>query len=535
MAGRAGMPGRWLGLVALLAGVLFVAGYDLTLAPKRYAYSADSASYIDMAASLHEAGRPLVTPWDVDPGDRDAIPQILFPPGFGIVIAAFMPFAGDAASAALWPSRIAAALLPFLIVTLFRGALSDRTLLAMALLALLTPGVRAWQFVAYSDVTGLAFSVVALGALARGLGLVGRPAGGLGWLLLAGLVAGLGYGVRNSGLAVLGASVAMLGYAWLTGGAGWRAPAAWVAGAAGPVLALWSYNLATFGRLLPYDMPHSTRRWPQNLCDYATSQLEDLGLPASLVEAGPAPVAVAALGALALAGAVGWWRLRAEPRRHGLVLLLGGYVVAGAVLLVISRSRYEWGNFIDTRNTLQLTWALGLGLAVVATRTWPMPVARVAGAGLVVALLLLASDAFREGVDARRNEPGSWLVLAGDSAVMGAARAFAPDTLIGSNAAVLFRISAPRRVRQLEISGEDADFAGSLQLLSRAADSRPAGFLLVCDEWTAHFSACTGRPPATGAPDCTVLRVEPPRVLSCRVPPRPRDAVTRVTSTIGKG
>ena len=211
------MPGRWLGLVALLAGVLLVAGYDLTLAPKRYPYSADSASYIDMAASLHEAGRPLVTPWEVDPGDRDAIPQILFPPGFGIVIAAFMPFAGDAASAALWPSRIAAALLPFLIVTLFRGALPDRTLLAMALLALLAPGVRAWQFVAYSDVTGLAFSVVALGALARGLGLVGRPAVGLGWLLLAGLVAGLGYGVRNSGLAVLGASVAMLGYAWLHG------------------------------------------------------------------------------------------------------------------------------------------------------------------------------------------------------------------------------------------------------------------------------------------------------------------------------
>jgi len=171
----------------------------------------------------------------------------------------------------------------------------------------------------------------------------------------------------------------------------------------------------------------------------------------------------------------------------------------------------------------------------VATRAWPARVARVAGAGLVVMLLLLASDAFREGLDARRNAPGSWLVLAGDSAVMGATRAFAPETLIASNAAVLFRISTPRRVRQLEISGEDADFDGSLQLLSRAAGARPAGFLLVCDEWTGRFSACTGRPPAAGAPDCTVIRVEPPRVLTCRVPPLPAAATRPVIPAPGSG
>jgi len=528
------MPGRGLGLVALLVGALFVASYDLALAPKRYAYSADSASYIDMATSLREVGRPLVTPWEIDPGDRDAIPQILFPPGFGIVIAAFVPLAGDARSAALWPSRIAAALLPFLIVGLFRGALPDRTLLAVAVLALVAPGVREWHYVAYSDVAGLAFSVVALGSLARGLGLVGRPAGGLGWLFAAGLVAGLGYGVRNSGLAVLGVSVAMLGYARLSGAASCRAVPTWCAGAAGPLLALWAYNFATFGRLMPYDMPHSTRRWPQNLSDYASAQLEDLGLPVWLVEAGPAVVALVLLALLAVAGARGWWRLRGQPRRQGLVLLLGGYVVAGALLLVVSRSRYEWGNFIDTRNTLQLSWALGLGLAVAVQGTWSPRATRIAGAGLAAVLLLLVRDAVREGIDARRNPPGSWLELAADSVVMGAARDYAPGTLIGSNAAVLFRISAPRPVRQLEIGGEDADFAGSLQLLAKAAGTRPAGFLLVCDEWTGRFSACTGRPPPAEAPDCSVLRAAPPRVLQCRVPgasnangPQPRGAADR--------
>ena len=475
-----------------------------------------------MAESLRTVGRPLVTPWDVDPGDQDAIPQILFPPGFGAVIAAFALFTGDVRTAALWPSRIAAALLPFLIVVLFRGAVPDLRLLAVALLALLAPGVRAWHYVAYSDVTGLLLCVVAIGALARGMGLVGRPQGGIGWLVLAGLAAGLGYGIRNSGLAVLAVSVAMLAYGALLRGAARCSIVYWLAGAAAPLGVLFSYNITTFGQLMPYAMPRSTRHWSQNLLDYATSQLEDLGLPIWLVEAGPAIVALAAVAGLAAVCAQAVWRLRHESRRQGLLMLLGGYVLAGAGLLVVARSRYEWGNYIDTRNTLQLSWALGLALALAIDATWPRRAARIVYCVLVAVLALLFVDAVREGIDARRNAPGSWLVLAHDPVVMGAARAYSPDTLLGSNAAVLFRISAPRRVRQLEISGEDVDFAGSLRLLSRAAGSRPTAFLLVCDEWTARFSACAGRAPGPEAPDCTPLRLESPRVEQCRVPPGPQ-------------
>ncbi|MEI8259238.1 MAG: hypothetical protein WCJ30_26520 [Deltaproteobacteria bacterium] len=163
-------------VAALVFGILFVWSYDALLAPVRYPYAADSASYIEMADTLAHEGRPRVTPWDLEFPDRDRIPQRLFPPGFALVVAAFLPLAGDAASAALWPGRLAAALLPVLLLLAFRGVLADRTLALVGALAHATPGVRGWQFLAYSDVTALAVALLALGALAHGLGLAGASA-----------------------------------------------------------------------------------------------------------------------------------------------------------------------------------------------------------------------------------------------------------------------------------------------------------------------------------------------------------------------
>ena len=40
---------RWAALAALMAGVVLVTLYDGALVPYRYAYSGDSASYVDMA------------------------------------------------------------------------------------------------------------------------------------------------------------------------------------------------------------------------------------------------------------------------------------------------------------------------------------------------------------------------------------------------------------------------------------------------------------------------------------------------------
>jgi len=514
--------GLRLALAALVVGTLAVLAYDRVLSTYRYPYSGDSASYIDMAGALLREGRPLVTPWDVEPGDVDAVPQPLFPPGFSVLIAALTPLFGDVRVAALFPGRLAAALLPLLIVVLFRGVVADGVLAGVAALAILSQGVRDWHFLAYSDVPALALAVLALGALARGLGLAG-PAGrgAVAWTVVAGLAAGAAYAVRNAGLAVLAASGATLAYARLRGLGAPRAPLHWLAGAAAPLAALLAYNVATFGRLQPYDMPHSTRRWPANLGDYALAQLDDLGVPDRVLAAAPPGLAVLAMGGVAALIVAAFWRLRREPGRQGIVVLLGGYCGAGAMLLVASRSRYEWGNFIDSRNVLQYSFAYALVLAVASGALLPLRARRYAALVGALALVSLAAAAVRDVRAVRDYHQETWLALSQDRAVMSAARELPANALIASNAAVLFRLGVPRPVRELEVGGDDRDFRVELGQLTRAAAGRrPTAFLLVCDEWTTGFSACGARAARTTAgPDCTRVRGVPPLVLLCAAPP----------------
>jgi hypothetical protein len=520
------LAGYRLALAALVLGALAVVAYDRVLATYRYPYSGDSASYIDMAAALLREGRPLVTPWDVDPGDRDAVPQPLFPPGFSVLIAALTPLFGDVRLAALYPGRVAAALLPWLIVVLFRGVVTDGVLAGVAALALLSQGVRDWHYLAYSDVPALALAVLALGALARGLGFAGRAGpGAAGWLAVAGFAAGAAFTVRNAGLAVLAASAATLLYAKIRHCGTARAPLYWLAGAATPLAALFTYNVTTFGRLQPYDMPQSTRGWTANLGDYAVAQLDDLGVPQRILAAATPAVAVIVVAGLATAFAVAFWRLRLRPSRQGLMMLLGSYAGAGALLLVASRSRYEWGNFIDSRNVLQYSFSYALGLAIAADTLVPPRWRKFPLLLYMLVLVSLFAAGVRDLQAARGYHQETWLALSEDTAVMDAARALPADALIASNAAVLFRLGAPRPVRELEVGGDDRDFATELRQLTRAAAGRrPTAFLLVCDEWTVRFSACSARP-TDGAigPRCTIVRATPPLVLRCEAPSLPAD------------
>ena len=511
-------PGREAGvaLVALVLGVAVVAFYDSSLAPSRYPYSGDSASYIEMANTLKADGRPRVTPWDLKRGEPDAVPQPLFPPGFAVAIASLMPFAGDARTAALWPSRIAAALLPLLFVLLWRGSAPPAALLGAGLWVLLSPGVRKWQFLAYSDVPTLALAVIALGALAQGL-LASDPDRRTGPWLLAGLVAGLAYTLRNAALALLAAAFATLIYARLRSYIGLRPVLVFTGAAAVPVTGLIAHNIATFGTSWPYSMPPSARPWSLNVSDYAAAQLDELGIGWLIGASTPGAYALGALALLFALAAFLWWRTRAERERHVLLTLLGLYAAGGGLLLVMSRSRFEWGNLIDERNVLQYSFALVLA-ALIAFASLPGGCRRIVGLVLVAFLAARAYAAGREALEARRAPPEEWLALDRDSSVMGAARQIPAGTLLASNAAVLFRIGSERPVRQLDVGGADGDFAGSLAVLAAVATPRAASFLLVCNEWTGQFSACNGKSGAP-TPRCTRIRPRDPIVALCAVEP----------------
>jgi hypothetical protein len=270
----------------------------------------------------------------------------------------------------------------------------------------------------------------------------------------------------------------------------------------------------TFGTFWPYTMPPSERGWLQNVGDLASAQLGDLGLPAAVAEALPAATLPQLLVLLFAGLALAFWATRRQRATHLRLAVLAGYAGCGAVLLVASRSRYEWGNLIDDRNVLQYSFAFALAFVVALGALLPARGRRLAVFALCALLAVRALESTREALAARVAPPESWLELSRDQALMDRARSLPPLTLVASNAAVLFRIGAPRAVRQLDVGGDDRDFAGSLALLADAARPRPTAFLLVCNEWTWRFAACQGhaRPQAA---ECTLLRSAPPRVAEC--------------------
>jgi Dolichyl-phosphate-mannose-protein mannosyltransferase len=508
---------RW---AVFVFALLFVVGFDAMWSGKRYPYAADSASYIEMADTLYHEGHPRVTPWDFEEGKADRIPQKLFPPGYPLLIAAVMPMTGDARTAALIPGRLAAVLIPVLVVWLYAGALPPSVLALFAIYALMAPGVRGWQFLAYSDVPALAVSMLALGALARGLQLVVPARRPLAWCVLAGVAAGCAYVIRNAGIAVLAITAVMIGES-LWRRRAWREAAAIVLGAAAPIGGLWAYNLTTFGRLQPYAMPASTRPWYLNVVDWTRATFTDAGVPWQWAEPLPHAVAPVVIGAALVLVAIAFFRLRSDPRRRALLLLTGGYAVGGGLLLVVSRSRYEWGNLIDERNTLQYTWALVFALLIAIPTLWrERGVRRWAWAGRVALAVIGCASAY-DAWTVGRAPTEWWQDLASDAAVIAAARV-PPGTLQASNQAVLFRIGAGAPVRNLEIGGTDRDLTAALQRIGREAEGRPAQLLLVCDQYTARYSACGGRPlPGVTAPVCHSVRRVPSPVWLCPVPAQP--------------
>jgi hypothetical protein len=501
--------GRWLmPVIALALGVAVVIAYDLAVTGSRYPYSGDSASYLEMATSLAQEHRPLVVPWELVPIDRDRVLQPLFPPGFPVLIAGLAPLAGSVKAAALWPGRVAAALLPLLVLLAFRGQAPDAALVGVGLAALLSEGTLYWHFIAYSDVPCLALAILAMGLLTRGLS--GRPV----VLIGAGVTAGLCYALRNAGIAVLLASLAAILIEARPVRVLARALACWLVGALPVVAAVKVYDFVMFGSLEPYHMAPSTRPFLDNLRDFVQSLLADLHLRAADAGSlGPASV-LAILAAAVLALAFGYYRLHRSHASRIVFVVLALYVAAGGAVLVLARSRYEWGDTIDTRHALQYSWAVML-LAVVVVRAVLGVRGRWICAGVatvaLIALLLHTVDV----AETEQDEPEYWQRIAGDRAVLEQIRALPGGLYLASNEAAWLRIETGRAFRQLDVGGDDASFDGALSEVRRmVAGHRSTAFVLVCNEWTQTLADCAS-PPARADSNCRPLRRAPPVIALC--------------------
>ncbi len=454
---------------AALAGTLLLCGLlalHLLLRGPAYPFMPDSASYIQLARSIADqapAGAPV-------PAYQ---PNPLFPIGFPALLSVLARAGLDPRDAAPLLGSLSSLLLPLLVLLAFRRALGDASAAAVALLTALSPGLLWLAGYGLTDLPACALSLAAAGCL-----LSGRSAK---HYIAAGLLAGTGYALRNAQLALIAALGLLMLYRMLAHPGGFRpalrGAAQFAGGAALPMLPLLLYNARTFGSLNAYAMPPSTVSLPTNLRTYVqefiydASGFRDIGVQLAWTLPGlTVCLLLAALHARRVCQA--WSDMGSVQRETWLVT--AGYATAGAILVIAARSRYEWGEFISTRHTLQiLPFALAAWLVVPLQTT---------GRRLRTAALLLLCVS--HAVFALRLDPQLDLQQARGQTARAVIEAGRPllcaqpqNGLLLSNWAYAFQIECAAPVRQFSLKALDtheATFGRLVDALREHAGEKPA-------------------------------------------------------------
>lgn len=373
---------------ACVIGLVALVEWHLVVRALPFPFTPDSASYLDDAVRIL-ADSGLGEP----PLHGVPAPNPLFPPGFALSIAALGGLGFDLRVAAMLIATVSALAVPVLLVVAFRHVLDRTALIVLAAAVVTTPSFLTQSLLGLSD----------LFALALGLGSIGLVLQGKRYLslALAGVLAGFAYAVRNAHAALLLAFLGHFAFALYRNCEPRRAEClralVFFAGVGTIVLPLIMRNLATFGAINPYVMEPSAIDFVTNVRTMLQETVFDLSgvRPLAIYLAWSVP----GFGLLAiLAGILGWrcrsLLLRLDVRRLRALVLCVLYATIGSAMVVVARSRFEWGEPINVRHTLQYSpfW-FAAGLLVLRAFVPPLPSggssARFVGWGLVVALLAL--------------------------------------------------------------------------------------------------------------------------------------------------
>lgn len=393
-------PGwSWAGAVPfalLLLGCAACALYALVMAPLLYPFMGDASAYIEAARSLL-AGQPLVISV---PFGYDNETQIfrLWPPGFPVLIALVASFGIEAAEASLWLTRFAVAVLPFTAYWAIYPAVGRPVAIVGALLCGSAFGLLQDAHLMSSDAPFALAVSAAVGLFLRGVdeSEVGRSSR---LLIVAGLTSALAITIRNGGIALALTEGATLATLWIAREASFettvrRAVSTALGGACG-LAPLLVWNLRMFGEFMPYDLPPSTVGVAQNVTDLMTAVVRDFlpilplsGTPTTvifvLVAISACVLTARALLRVHKVGSLCFEMSddsRQARRRCVFLTFAMGYSAISAVMLVVARSRYEWGEFISWRHVAQFDWLLAT--ALIAAIGWRLSSPRALAAVLI--------------------------------------------------------------------------------------------------------------------------------------------------------
>jgi hypothetical protein len=321
-----------------------------------FPYSPDSASYIEQARNLINFGSALDTPYGLSPGNSDQVVSGLLPIGFAIVIALISTFGFDAKDVAVGIEHFSAILLPWLLYFCFRNALGSRYALVLAGLSLLSPSILLNSPQGLTDVFAL---VLVVGAIS--LALNSRSALGF---IFSGILAGMAYAVRNANLALLITIVLYFCYLWFASKPAerrtiYKNAACQFLGISIIVFPVLIRNVSLFGTPNPYQMGPSTIGLIENSRTYIQALIKD----ATACGECATYIAWSVPGLLALtliASCLCWLFIKyawcnLEAAGKNAIVISAIYVLVGSCIVIAARTRYQWGELINIRHTLQYT------------------------------------------------------------------------------------------------------------------------------------------------------------------------------------
>lgn len=439
-------------LCALMAAHLF-------LRTPAFPFTPDSASYFEQARSLLHNGVALETPYGLDTSGPQA--SILFPIGYPVVLALASLPGFDTAASALALSRLSSLLLPLLLFVSFRRVLGDFRATLLAGLTVLSPGVLLFSLLGTPDLLALLLAVATVALVLN--------ARTRAWLMFGGIIAGSAYAIRNAQLALLLSIALYYTYRWFTLATQRRATlrdaSAFLLGASLILVPVLLRNLALFGTLNPYHMAPSTLSVLHNVRTFIQETAYDLsGWRALGIFFGwSATGAAVFLGAAASAT---WflrrvWKQLPSLQSHTIVLCTL-YAVIGACVVIAARSRYEWGEMINTRHTLQYTPFLWAALLAALPEHAPRlhPGFKVISITLLLAVSLLhLAYAMTPHDLLLRNQKSAAAIAAHDA---GKVHFCVPtDALLASNWGYVFLVLCGTAVRNIEMEAFSCQSAAS--------------------------------------------------------------------------
>ena len=336
-------------LAALIGLCVATIAYFLPVFP----YTPDSACYIEQARTLMNRGVFESGLYGTEKPSATFVPDPLFPPGYPILIALIsllLPVPPEVI--ALFLSLAALALIPACMVFAFRHIVGAKSALIIGLLVVLTPAIIRWGNVASTDILSVLLVIFCMG-------LVLKAGDRLMAWFVAGLLVGFAYLLRNANLAFVFSLCGFIAWAIVFDAENRRKKiiiaCVWLLSFSAVVVPWMIRNLIVFGKIQPYSMPPSSVGFLENSHAFIEAQLNVLLLLTDL-DTFLARNALGVIGLIIISGLLVWqvlktWKFWQKIEKQAFIIA-ALYCLLGAAIVIIARTKYQWGELISERHTL---------------------------------------------------------------------------------------------------------------------------------------------------------------------------------------